>query len=299
MWRLLKVVVTALVLGAIAYVYRGPLEEKFGGVVANLQAIYLPCQRPIMYSLETFDARFGISKQDFLKAIQEAEAIWEKPIGKELFAYAQDGRLAVNLVYDYRQEATNTLKNLGLAVDESKTSYDALQRKHEEIKYLLEQEQAQYDSAVSEFNKKLGAYNNDVQNWNNKGGAPRAEFALLEAEKTALDAGLVALKNLHNKVNGYVDEVNALAVVLNRMANTLNVDVGKYNAVGASRGEEFTEGDYQSDAGLQRIDIYEFNGHSQLVRVLAHELGHALGLEHVAGATSIMYKLNQGTNENL
>lgn len=299
MSRILWIIVTVLVLGVLLYTYRTPLEKRFGGFLASVQDIYAPCKKPILYSLGAFDARFGISKKDFLEAVQEAEAIWEKPIGKELFAYAQDGRLAVNLVYDYRQEATSKLKSLGLAVDESRSSYDALQRKYEEIKYLLEQEQAQYDSSVAAFNKRLDAYNNDVQNWNDKGGAPRAEFARLEAEKTALDAELVGVKNLQGRVNGYVDEINALVVVLNRMAGALNVDVGKYNTVGASRGEEFTEGVYQSDASGQKIDIYEFSNRAKLVRVLAHELGHALGMSHVAGATSIMYKLNQGTNEKL
>ncbi|MDP3965521.1 MAG: hypothetical protein Q8Q13_01855, partial [bacterium] len=108
-----------------------------------------------MYSLGTFDTRFGIPKQDFLASVREAEAIWEKPIGKELFAYTQDGQLAVNLVYDYRQEATIKLKNLGLAVDESRTSYDALQTKYEEMKSVLSQAQAQYDSVVATFNKRL------------------------------------------------------------------------------------------------------------------------------------------------
>ena len=131
MWRFLRAVLTILVLGFLFYTFRVPLEQRFGGLIAHLQAVYLPCKKPIRYSLGTFDTRFGISKNEFLSAIKDAEAIWEKPAGKDLFAYSSDGRLEVHLVYDYRQEATSKLKDIGLAVDESRTSYDALQRKYE------------------------------------------------------------------------------------------------------------------------------------------------------------------------
>jgi len=50
---------------------------------------------------------------------------------------------------------------------------------------------------------------------------------------------------------------------------------------------------FESKDGKQSITIYHFDNGEKLVRLLVHELGHALRLPHSENSQAVMYRLNQ------
>ena len=287
-----------VVLFAVGFQYRDELAKFVRPFFTSA-----PCEEPIPYTLNTFDKEFNISKTYFLSALSDAEAIWEKSAGIDLFTYEPTSSvynvLKINLIYDYRQQATSKLASLGITVQNNRASYDMLKAKLDSLKKEFEKAKSDYNARVESFNKEQKAYEDQVQYWNKRGGAPEEEYDKLKDERVALDREVAKLQTLQKNINEMVDEINSMVVVLNRLATTLNLAVEKYNTVGASRGESFEEGVYIQEGLNRQIDIYEFSNRDKLVRVLAHELGHALGLGHVDDPKAIMYEFNQGNNKAL
>ena len=282
--------------GYFGYVYR----EEVQAVVQQLEAKVLPCRYPISYSIGSIDKRFGVSTSSYAAALKEAEDIWEKPSGKDLFVHkTAQGDVRVNLVYDYRQETTNKMAAQGVQIKKNMSSYEALKARYDALALTVKAQEAHLTQSIAGYDNRQEAYNADVLKWNRKGGAPPAEYERLQAEDVALEAEAQRVEAEQAKFNEDIDMLNAYGTLLNRLIAQLNLNVEKYNQAGASVGAEFEEGVFESSASMQKIDIYEYSDHNGLVRVLAHELGHALGIEHVADSEAIMYKVNKGESMKL
>ncbi len=255
-----------------------------------------PCSSPITYRVGTIDPKFGVTQAQFLADINNAAQIWDKPFSKTFFAYDPNGTVVVNLIYDNRQATVDTNKTLSANVDQTVASADTLKAQLTTLKAQYASAQSAYQAYIDQYQTQLDSYNSETQYWNDQGGAPQGEYeklqqedATLQSEETEANAKLDALNVLGDQVNALVGRYNALVDSANSVVTTIN----------KSADQQFEEGEYISDNTGQRINIYEFQGTNELVRVLAHELGHALGLDHNSDPASIMYYLNQGTNLDL
>jgi predicted Zn-dependent protease len=87
----------------------------------------------------------------------------------------------------------------------------------------------------------------------------------------------VALEELGGRVRGLAEQGNAIAETHNRTAGTFN------DLYGSAR--QFHKGEYNG----HEITVFEFHDARDFTLLLAHELGHVLGIGHVDDPAAIMH----------
>ena len=292
-------IITTVFLGALIIGLAFYFEDDLKLAQKNLIKIVSPCEKPIEYSLGDFDKRFNLSQADFLKVIDQAVQIWQKPVNKKLFNYSENGALKINLIYDSRQEATDKLKKLGFNIHNDQATYDSLKNKYDTFNKIYQTQKTELDNIIKYYEEQKANYEAEIKAANKRGGVNSEEYAILEQERKDLNSLVESIKQKQTALNKTVDDINAMASVINRLIRELNLTVGDYNSIGAGASGEFQTGQYVRDTAGERINIYQFDNQELLVRVLAHELGHALGIDHLDNSKAIMYRLNESGNETI
>jgi Matrixin len=257
----------------------------FGGGYWFYDALAV-CKVPLSYRIGSVDSRFDISPEAVRNAVSGAESLWEDGTDRNLFTYSPEGELVVNFVYDERQAKTEKQEEFQELLDQKEGMSDTVKSEYEKLVSNYEDLRQAYENDVAAYEKKLTAYNREVSEWNTRGGAPKDVFERLEKTQDALGREEERLNTRSRELNTLVSRLNVLGSQGNSLVSDYNSLVTKYNDTFAEGGE-FTQGEYSDGV----ITIYEFSTEEELLIVLAHELGHALGIGHVEGEDSFMYHL--------
>ncbi len=229
---------------------------------------YSLCDSPIHYRIDTVDPKFNLSRDEFISDVNQAAKLWEIPIGKNLFISGSKAELSVNLIFDERQSLTNQINQLESQVQTNKLD--------------LAPQVNEYKNQSLQFEAKLQAFKKEVEEWNSKGGAPEDVYNKLSRQQKDLQAEASRLNEMARSLNISTRNYNSQVGQLNQTIRTFNQDLTSRPEEGIFKGPE------------NRIEIYFDISHQELVHTLAHELGHALGLDHISNPKAIMYyKTNQ------
>lgn len=244
---------------------------------------------PITYQVGIVHGQHAWDRAAFEEALDEAAGLWNAAAGRELLRRDPEGSLRVNLVYDHRQATVDRLKAEGLRLDGSRASYEALRERVEAFRAEFSATREGLERDLEDHNQAVRRFNAEVAEARQSGGAPAQDVRRLEQLRKDLDRRLEDLRNRQAALKDHAEGLNGLIELLNQQAAAHNARLASVQAAGAELGEAFCKGRYRQEGLFRSITIYQANGRDDLVRVLAHELGHALGLEHLPEPDAVMH----------
>jgi len=260
-------------------------NEKRDSVLAKSLT---PCHNPLTYQLGEIDTRFGITEEEVKKAMKSASDLWSGVLGRSLAVYDEDGSVVINLVYDDRQEMVDGEMRFRGKIQTEQSLTEQLQSEYDYNKTQFDKRSEEYLELANRTRSKLNELNQWVRDKNTTGGIMEDELEEFEQRKTKVQQLQDQVLSERKVLDRQADQINRLSERLNKRINEKNELIEQYNEEFAGESR-FTKATFQriGDGGV--ITVNQFMSKKELPLLMAHELGHALGLDHVSNPRSVMH----------
>lgn len=248
----------------------------------------------MLWSVQRIDRRFDLSVDEALRAGRDAARLWGEAAGLDLFELSPSGGAPIYFEYDERQATVEARGEREATLDDRRADVEGRRGELEATSQEHDAALEQHRQRAEEHRRVVSAYNTDVQRWSG-----REIPAEVEAE----------LERRRREIDDTARELQTRQGALNERSEEIRREVDDFNERVEALAEEerafardfpvtaFESGTYDETVTFEngrplmvnrRIRIYQFSSYDDLVLVLAHELGHALGLGHATGGGAVM-----------
>lgn len=251
-----------------------------------------------------------ITKEELKTILSEIEYTFESQLSMNIFDYNKNGK-EINLVYVPPSKLEKRISK----------KLELLRQKEKKIEKLTEdfpQELEKIDILKSDLayksqvlNNKIEDFNKYVGDINKKKSVSREEYNSIQAhvksKKKLLNKEIKSLKQNERKVqravnryNQKINSYNNLINQFNRISKELEIMGRNFKKVkGMTFGVKevkvktvFNNGkktkQRSEKTNMDKIEIYGFESKNELKAILAHEIGHLVGVPHVSAKNALM-----------
>ena len=241
-----------------------------------------PLDTRLRYRIAAVDPRFKLSVEQVEAISQQATQVWKDGTGKDYFVYDPNAQLTIHLIYDERQyESEQRREHLSrLETNQQqwlnkKKQLDQIEQEVLQNKQILDQKQLQLDQQIQYYNQERQIAQRS------RSSSANAEY--FQQRQQHLQQNVEQLQQEIGQYNQKISQLNQQIDELNALDQQLNASVKQYKQ--RFQPHLFHKGLFNG----KQILIYEFESEDDLRLTLAHELGHALGLQHTDDPHALMH----------